>query len=135
MINLNIYSDFVKGVTSGPSNNSDEFLHRIKDLAEGQDKVNISLLMTSAIGMSGETGEFSEIVKKMVFQGKPLTNETLEHASKELGDIIFYWTNACRSIGVDPNVVIQNNMNKLMSRYPGGVFNATHSENRKPTDI
>jgi len=97
--------------------------------------VNVPLLITAAMGMCGEAGEFSEIVKKAVFHSKPFTEETLAHAVKELGDSAWYWINACRALGVDPNEVIAANVTKLEARYPGGKFSAEASDNRKEGDI
>jgi NTP pyrophosphatase (non-canonical NTP hydrolase) len=91
--------------------------------------------MTSAIGLSSEGGEFSEIVKKMVFQGKPLDSDLVFHMKRELGDILWYWSNACRALKLDPNDVLQENVSKLRSRYPEGTFDAFFSENRKKGDL
>ena len=88
-----------------------------------------------AIGMASEGGEFSEIVKKCVFQGKPLNDETVFHAKRELGDIMWYWINSCRALGLDPNEVVAENVNKLKARYPGGEFDVHYSENRKEGDL
>jgi NTP pyrophosphatase (non-canonical NTP hydrolase) len=91
--------------------------------------------MTGAIGIASEGGEFSEIVKKCVFQGKPLNDETLFHIKRELGDIAWYFANACRAIGANPSEVIEENVRKLESRYPGGHFDVYYSENRKEGDL
>ena len=91
----------------------------------------MTLLLTASIGLSSEGGEFSEIVKKCLFQGKPLNDETVFHLKRELGDIMWYWSNACRSLGIDPNDVLEENVKKLESRYPGGKFDILYSENRK----
>lgn len=131
MTDLNKYSEFVAAVTSGGSNNLDEMIDRLNEL---NGVVNISLLMTGAIGISAEGGEFAEIVKKCVFQGKPMNEDTIFHMKRELGDIIFYWVNACRAIGEDPSAVIQENINKLSARYPNG-FTIANSENRADGDI
>jgi NTP pyrophosphatase (non-canonical NTP hydrolase) len=95
----------------------------------------MALLMTGAIGISAEGGEFAEIVKKVVFQGKPMNDETVFHCKRELGDIMWYWINACRALGLDPNDVIAENVKKLEARYPGGSFDAFYSENRKDGDL
>jgi NTP pyrophosphatase (non-canonical NTP hydrolase) len=87
------------------------------------------------LGLAAETGEFCEIPKKMLFQGKPLTEENLFHMKRELGDVIWYWINACRALHLDPNDVILENINKLKSRYPGGEFDAHYSENRQAGDL
>jgi len=92
-------------------------------------------LLTAALGLSAESGEFTEIVKKLVFQGKPLSDETRIHMIKELGDVMWYWTQGCMALGVDPNEVINTNKEKLMARYPAGEFEVAKSENRKEGDI
>jgi NTP pyrophosphatase (non-canonical NTP hydrolase) len=91
--------------------------------------------MTASIGLASEGGEFSEIVKKMVFQGKPYNEDNRFHMKRELGDIMWYWVNACRALGYDPNDVIAENVKKLESRYPGGKFDVYHSENRMENDL
>ena len=131
---LHNYQDFVKEVTSKESNVTHVLNMKLIDL-EKTSGVNIALLMTGAIGIASEGGEFSEIVKKCIFQGKPLDDETIFHCKRELGDIIWYWINSCRALGLDPNEVIEENVNKLKSRYPGGEFNVYHSENRKEGDL
>jgi NTP pyrophosphatase (non-canonical NTP hydrolase) len=98
-------------------------------------KVNISLLLTAALGMAAETGEFCEIPKKIFFQGKALNDEAVFHMKRELGDVMWYWINACRALDLDPNDVIAENVKKLESRYPGGAFDPYYSENRKQGDL
>lgn len=131
-VNLNRYQEFVEAVTSDASNDLDTLINRLQELNK---TVNISLLLTSGIGLASEGGEFDEIIKKCVFQGKPLTEETVFHMKRELGDIIWYWVNACRAIGIDPNQVISENVRKLEARYPGGAFDVSYSENRKEGDL
>ena len=142
-IDLNKYRDFVQAVTSQPSNDLTTFMDRLDELdgnydfekqAHGPD-INVPLLITAALGLAAETGEFCEIPKKMLFQGKPLTEENLFHMKRELGDVIWYWINACRALQLDPNDVILENINKLKSRYPGGEFDAHYSENRAQGDL
>lgn len=133
-VDLNLYREFVEKVTSEPSNNVETLIRRLRELQE-QGNLNISLLLTAGIGLASEAGEFDEIIKKMVFQGKPWNEDTRFHLFRELGDIAWYWVNACRAIGVDPNEVIEENVRKLESRYPGGKFSVTHSENRKAGDL
>jgi NTP pyrophosphatase (non-canonical NTP hydrolase) len=140
-IDLNKYSDFVFEVTSMQSKDLTGFMDRLDELdanfSEGMHgpDANIPLLLTGALGLSSETGEFNEIVKKMLFQGKPLTAENLFHMKRELGDIIWYWINTCRALHLDPNDVITENIRKLEARYPGGHFDAYYSENRKEGDL
>ena len=131
-IDLNRYRDFVHEVTSGPSNDLEALIPRLRELNK---TVNIALLMTGSTGVAAEGGEFAEIVKKCVFQGKPMNEETIFHMKRELGDIAWYWVNACRAIGMDPNDVIAENVRKLEARYPGGQFDPYYSENRVQGDL
>ena len=132
-VDLKLYQEFVSGVTSESSNSSTEMANRIEAL-ENETGANVALLMTGAIGIASEGGEFAEIVKKCVFQGKPLDADTQFHIKRELGDIMWYWANSCRALGLDPNEVIAENLEKLKASYPGGEFDVTHSENRKEGD-
>ena len=142
-IDLNKYSDFVEAVTSRDSNDLASFINRLDyldgmwddKLEEKGTNINVPLLLTSAIGLGSESGEFQEIVKKLFFQGKPLTEETKFHMKRELGDIMWYWTNACRALDLDPNDVISENVTKLKARYPSGDFDPFYSENRKEGDL
>lgn len=142
-VDLNAYSKFVKAVTSKESNDLTSFMNRLDvidgsyDFANNQHgpDVNVPLMLTGVMGLSSETGELMEIVKKITFQGKPITEESLFHMKRELGDIIWYWTNMCRALSLDPNDVIAENVNKLKSRYPGGSFDVYYSENRKQGDL
>jgi len=132
-VDLNKYKEFVQGVTSQQSNETEALCNQLQSLE--QNGANMALLLTGSIGIASEGGEFSEIVKKCIFQGKPLDEDTIFHIKRELGDIIWYWTNSCRALGLDPNDVIEENVNKLKSRYPGGEFDVHYSENRKEGDL
>ena len=142
-IDLNKYYSFVAEVTSQPSNDLTTFMNRLDELDGNFDSttqthgpdINVPLLLTGALGLAAETGEFCEIPKKMFFQGKPLTEENVFHMKRELGDIMWYWINACRALNLDPNDVIAENVNKLKARYPGGEFDPYYSENRKAGDL
>ena len=134
-IDLNKYQEFVEAVTSDESNNSDDMAKAVMRLTtQSPNDVNVSLLLTGAVGISAEGGEFMEIVKKCIFQGKPMDDETIFHCKRELGDIMWYWINSCRALDLDPNDVIAENVRKLEARYPGGSFDAHYSENRKDGD-
>tara|TARA_B000000609_G_C24102492_1_gene309263 strand:- start:293 stop:700 length:408 start_codon:yes stop_codon:yes gene_type:complete len=133
-VDLNKYKDFVQAVTSKESNSTMVLNNKLIDL-ERESNVNLALLMTGAIGLSSEGGEFAEIVKKCIFQGKPLDDDTKFHIKRELGDIMWYWISSCRAMGLDPNEVIEENVNKLKARYPGGEFDVHYSENRKEGDL
>ena len=134
LIDLNKYKDFVEKVTSLQSNETGSLTEQLNKL-EHESNVNMALLLTGSIGIASEGGEFAEIVKKCIFQGKPLDDETIFHAKRELGDIMWYWINSCRALDLDPNEVMAENVNKLKSRYPGGEFDVWHSENRKEGDL
>ena len=141
-IDLNKYSDFVSAVTSDTSRDLTTFMNRLDDLdgnyigngGHGPD-INVPLLLTAALGLAAETGEFCEIPKKIYFQGKPLNEENVFHMKRELGDIMWYWINACNAHHLDHNEVIAENVNKLKARYPGGEFDPYCSENRKDGDL
>jgi NTP pyrophosphatase (non-canonical NTP hydrolase) len=146
-IDLNKYQEFVEAVTSKESNDLTSFMNRLDKLdgnyeAYGSNgeymhgpNINVPLLLTAGLGLGSEGGEFQEIIKKIFFQGKPLSDENVFHMKRELGDIMWYWINACRALQLDPNEVIAENVNKLKARYPGGEFNAYYSENRKAGDL
>ncbi len=134
IVDLNKYKEFVEKVTSMQSNETGGLIAQLENLEKDSD-VNMALLLTGSIGIASEGGEFAEIVKKCIFQGKPLDDETIFHAKRELGDIMWYWINSCRALDLDPNEVMAENVNKLKSRYPGGEFDVWHSENRKDGDL
>ncbi len=146
-IDLNKYKEFVLEVTSKPSKDLTEFMNRLDQLDGNYEpygpngemqhgpSINVPLLLTAGFGLGSEAGEFQEIIKKIFFQGKPLNDDNVFHMKRELGDIIWYWSNACTALGLDPNEVIAENVEKLKARYPGGEFNAWHSENRKEGDL
>jgi NTP pyrophosphatase (non-canonical NTP hydrolase) len=133
-IDLNKYAEFVLTVCSDQSKNAEAFVEHVRKL-HNNSNVNIPLLLTSGIGLASEGGEFNEIVKKIFFQGKPLNEDNIYHMKRELGDIAWYWANACNALGLDPNEVLAENVHKLESRYPGGKFDAHYSENRKEGDL
>ena len=133
-IDLNKYAEFVLAICSNQSKNSEDFVEHVRKM-HNTTSVNIPLLLTSGIGLASEGGEFNEIVKKIFFQGKPLDDDNIFHMKRELGDIMWYWMNACNALGLDPNAVIAENVKKLEARYPGGSFDAYYSENRKTGDL
>ena len=147
MTDLKLYQDFVLAVTSQESKDLTTFMNRLDrldgnyeaygpngEMEHGPD-INVPLLITAAFGMSAESGEFTEIVKKILFQGKPMNDANLFHMKRELGDIAWYLANACNALGLTMEEVLNENVKKLESRYPGGKFDAWHSENRKEGDL
>ena len=133
IVDVDKYMEFVDQTTSNPSKNNDEFIARIKEL--DKEGVDIARLMTAAVGISAEGGEFTEIVKKIAFQGKELTEDSKTHMVKELGDVFWYIAQACNALGLDFQTIVVTNMIKLAARYPGGEFNVFQSENRAEGDI
>lgn len=134
-IDLTKYYDFVAEVTSKPSNDLTTFMNRLDEIDQSDVYVNVPLLITACMGLAAEAGEFVEIPKKILFQGKPVTEAEVHHLKRELGDVMWYWINACRALGLEPNDVIAENVNKLKARYPGGDFDPYYSENRLPGDL
>ena len=131
-IDFSKYAIFVDGVTSHPSKDYQCFLESVSSLnAKG---ANIERLLTAAVGISAEGGEFMEIVKKMVFQGKPYNDDNREHLIIELGDVMWYVMQACAALDVSIEDVVAGNVEKLKKRYPGGEFNVYESENRAADD-
>ena len=127
------YLDFVAGVTSMPSQDSDILEARIDELvANGAD---IPHLLTAALGLTAESGEFTEVVKKIILQGKPYNEENVFHMKRELGDICWYLAQACMALDTTFDEIIEMNVDKLKARYPGGEFDVHKSENRREGDL
>ena len=127
------YTEFVDAVTSNESKSSESFSVRLRDLyAEG---LPVERLLTAAVGMSAESGEFIEVVKKMIFQGKPVNEENLFHLKRELGDVMWYVAQACMALDTTFDEIVEMNVDKLKARYPGGEFDVHKSENRKEGDV
>ena len=131
-VDFNRYEEFVAAVTSDASTNFVDFADRIGEL--DREGANIERLLTSGVGINAEGGEFLEIIKKMVFQGKPWNEDNREHLIIELGDIMWYVAQATQALGISFDEVIETNVNKLKKRYPGGEFNVHQSENRAAND-
>lgn len=126
------YVKFVSQVTSEESKNGVAFVNRIRDLEENSD---IHRLLTAAVGMSAEGGEFLEIVKKMIFQGKPYNEENVRHLKIELGDVLWYVAQACMALDISLDEITDMNIDKLSKRFPDGYFSEYYSENRQEGDI
>ena len=106
------YCDFVTKVTSGPSLKIEDLKTSLDEIQENSN-IDVPRLLTAALGLGSETGEFVEIVKKMVLQGKPADQDNIFHMKRELGDVMWYWATACMSLGLDPVEVIKENQKKL----------------------
>ena len=126
---INDYGKFVNTTTSNESKFTGDFINRLMVLQQHHKDIQWSRLMTSAIGMLAESGEFTEIMKKIFFQGKEMTEENRFHMKRELGDVLWYWIQGCIALGYSPEEVMQENISKLEKRYPNG-FEAIRSEVR-----
>ena len=127
------YTDFVTKVTSNPSLNLDALSDSFNKI-ENESSIKTPRLLTAALGLGSETGEFVEIVKKMFLQGKPPSEDNIFHMKRELGDIMWYWVTACAALNIDPYEVISENQEKLAARY-GEKFEVKRSEVRKEGDL
>ena len=130
---LNNYGDFVTKVTSEPSMDQTTLDARMKEI-DSSSQIESARLITAALGLGSETGEFVEIVKKMFLQGKPASEDNIFHMKRELGDIMWYWATACMALKLDPYEVIKENQDKLEARY-GEKFEVDRSEHRKDGDL
>ena len=127
------YTDLVTKVTSDPSLDLEALTRRMQEIDSSSD-IKSARLLTAAMGLGSETGEFVEIVKKMYLQGKPASEENIFHMKRELGDIMWYWATACAALDLDPHEVIAENQKKLEARY-GEQFEVQRSEVRKEGDL
>jgi len=145
---FNDYARFVATTTSEMSKNTLGLSSRILKL-EGNTshitdsggevtrtaEVHMATLITSVIGMLAESGEFAEVVKKKLFQADSnFTEEEIFHMKRELGDVLWYWTQGCTALGFTPDEVMDENIRKLEKRYPNG-FEVIRSEVRADGDI
>ena len=132
-VDLKKYIEFVYGVTSAPSTDYAALMARLTSL-EAED-ADVCKLLTAALGLTAEAGEFTEVVKKIVFQGKPYNEENIFHMKRELGDICWYLAQAFMALDTDFNEILEMNVDKLKARYPGGEFDVHKSENRVEGDV
>jgi len=130
---FNDYAKFVISTTSDESLHTIALISRLHSLQE-QHRIEFPQLLTASIGMQAESGEFSEVIKKIIFQGKPFNGDERYHLKRELGDVLWYWVQGCTALGYTPQEVMEENISKLESRYPNG-FEAVRSEVRKDGDI
>ena len=128
------YLDFVAGVTSQPSTDLPTLLSRMTDL-DVSDDADIPRLLTAALGLTAESGEFTEVIKKIILQGKPYNEDNVFHLKRELGDICWYLAQACMALDTDFDELMAMNVEKLGARYPEGAFDVHYSENRKAGDL
>ena len=132
-IDFEKYRKFVDAVTSDESRDFIAFSDRVVSLDEKG--ANIERLLTGAVGINSEGGEIMEIVKKLVFQGKPWNDETKYHLKRELGDVIWYVTQCLLALDTSLEEIVEMNIDKLKARYPGGEFDPWYSEHRQEGDL
>ena len=128
------YLEFVEGVTSDESLHYAALVSRMNNL-ELEDECNVPQLLTAALGLTAESGEFTEVVKKIILQGKPYNEDNVFHMKRELGDICWYIAQACMALDTSFDEIIEMNVDKLKARYPGGEFDVSKSENRAEGDL
>ena len=128
------YGKFVISTTSRESLSTTIMMDRLIKLGREHANVEFSQLLTASIGMQAESGEFSEVIKKIIFQGKDFTPDEKYHLMRELVDVLWYWVQGCRALGYTPQQVMEENIKKLESRYPNG-FEVVRSEVRAKGDI
>jgi len=133
MIDFNKYGEFVKSTTSDESLDTYKFMERVLYLRKNHE-VEVAQLATASIGMQAESGEFAEVVKKLIFQQKPWNEDERFHLKRELGDVLWYWVQDCLALGYTPEEVLEENVAKLSKRYPNG-FEMIRSEVRDANDI
>ena len=134
VIDTKKYIEFVRQTTSPASSDISSLLSRMTELEASTD-ADVPRLLTAALGMSAEAGEFTEVIKKIILQGKPYTEENEFHLKRELGDICWYLAQAFMALGTDFEEVLQMNYEKLSARYPEGAFDVYRSENRVKGDL
>ena len=131
---INDYGKFVDSTTSSESKYTGDLIMRLTTLQTQHKDIAWSRLMTSAIGMLAESGEFAEIIKKILFQGRSMSSNERYHMKRELGDVLWYWIQGCIALGYEPEEVMKENIAKLEKRYPNG-FEIVRSEIREQGDI
>ena len=126
--------DFVHGVTSEPSKDFAQLLARITEL-EASGDADLPHLLTAALGLTAEAGEFTEVVKKIILQGKPYNEDNVFHMKRELGDVMWYVAQCCIALDISLDEICDMNIEKLGKRFPDGHFDTYYSENRKANDL
>ena len=134
VIDSDKYIEFVRQTTSPASSDFAQLLARMTEL-EATNDADVPRLLTAALGMSAEAGEFTEVVKKIFLQGKPYSEESVFHMKRELGDIMWYIAQACMALDTNFREIMEMNYEKLSARYPEGAFDVYRSENRVKGDL
>lgn len=108
-----------------------EYDMKFSNEQSNKESVDIGGIFNACLGMSGEVGEFNDMIKKWVFHEKELD---MEHAKKEAGDILWYVVMLCESFGWNMEEIMQMNVDKLKARYPEG-FDVERANNRAEGDV
>ena len=132
-IDADKYIEFVRQTTSPASTEIESLITRLGSLSD--QSADVPRLLTAALGMSAEAGEFTEVVKKIFLQGKPYNEDNIFHMKRELGDICWYLAQACMALDTNFDEILEMNFEKLSARYPEGTFDVHYSENRKEGDL
>ena len=127
------YTRFVDEVTSEESKDPQAFSDAL-DIIDETSGLPPERLITAALGITAEGGEFAEIIKKACFQGKPLDDDAQYHMKRELGDVMWYIAQACIALDCTLEDIIYMNIEKLEARYPDG-FDSFRSNNIKEGDV
>lgn len=88
-------------------------------------------VFNASLGLSGEVGEFNDMIKKWIFHEKKID---IDHAKKELGDIMWYVAMMAESFGWNLDEIMQMNVDKLIARFPDG-FDVDRANNRSDDDV
>lgn len=92
---------------------------------------DVGTIIDACLGLSGEVGEFNDLIKKWIFHEKDLDEE---HLKRECGDIMWYIAMMCHAFKWDLNDIMDININKLRNRYPEG-FDPEKANNREVNDV
>ena len=115
--------------------NDGKATERLSNVVDGYNQFigsyDVGGILNGCLGLSGEVGEFTDMMKKWIFHENPLD---ADHAQKEIGDVMWYIAMICHSFGWDLDAIMQQNINKLKARYPEG-FDVELSAHRKIDDV
>lgn len=100
-------------------------------ITKNENCIDFGGILNACLGLSGEVGEFNDMIKKWIFHEKPLD---IDHAKKEAGDICWYLAMLCESFGWNLEEIMQMNVDKLKARYPEG-FDIDRANHREEGDV
>ena len=103
----------------------------LSDTTENGIGEDTGTILNACLGLSGEVGEFNDMIKKWIFHNTPLDKE---HVKKEIGDVMWYVAMMCESFGFSLDDVMQTNVDELIARYPDG-FDTYRANHRAKDDV